>query len=98
MSVFLNRLKKRNEDHLNEKLALNLSREMQIKAVRDKSNQDKKVRTEKMSRTRRAIEESRRKQALDTIALGKMSVNVSAQTKLQLEEENRLRANMVRLQ
>lgn len=35
---------------------------MQVKAVRDKSNKDKKQRMDKMSRTRRAIEESRRKQ------------------------------------
>ena len=58
----MNRLKKRNEDHLNEKLALNLTREMQVKAVRDKSTKEKQVRTENMSRTRRAIEENRRKQ------------------------------------
>mmetsp|Transcript_330 Transcript_330/g.316 ORF Transcript_330/g.316 Transcript_330/m.316 type:complete len:279 (-) Transcript_330:228-1064(-) len=91
-------LKKRNEDHLNEKLALNLTREMQVKAVRDKSNKDKKQRMDKMSRTRRAIEESRRKQALETMQQGKMSINVSAQTRLQMEEENRLRALQVRQQ
>lgn len=91
-------LKKRNEDHLNEKLALNLTREMQVKAVRDKTTKDKKMRIEKMSRTRRAIEENRRKQAIETMQMGKMSVNVSAQTRLQMEEENRLRALQVRQQ
>jgi hypothetical protein len=56
------RLKKRNEDHLNEKLALNLTREMQVKAVRDKTLKEKRTHTETMSRTRKAIEESRRKE------------------------------------
>lgn len=92
------RLKKRNEDHLNEKLAINLSREMQVKAVRDKSLQDKKQRNDRMSRTRKAIEETRKKDALQTIKEGKMSVNMNAQTRLQLEEENRLRAQLVRQQ
>jgi hypothetical protein len=56
------RLKKRNEDHLNEKLALNLTREMQVKAVRDKTLKEKRSHNETMSRTRKAIEESRRKE------------------------------------
>jgi hypothetical protein len=71
---------------------------MQVKAVRDKTLKDKRQHVEKISRTRKAIEESRRKEAEETMKMGKMSVNVSAQTRLRLEEENRRRAAHVRQQ
>jgi hypothetical protein len=71
---------------------------MQVKAVRDKTLKDKRQHVEKLSRTRKAIEESRRKEAMETAKLGKMSVNVSAQTRLRMEEENRRRAAHVRQQ
>lgn len=61
-------LKKRNEDQLNDKLAHNLEREMEIKAVRDRSIRTKKERQEKMSRTRKAVEDARRKEVMRRLA------------------------------
>lgn len=77
---------------------MNLTREMQVKAVRDKTLKDKKQHVERISRTRKAIEESRRKEALETMKMGKMSANVNVETKLRVEEENRRRAAQVRQQ
>eukprot|EP00602_Paraphysomonas_sp_CaronLab_P009613 CAMPEP_0185021706 /NCGR_PEP_ID=MMETSP1103-20130426/4409_1 /TAXON_ID=36769 /ORGANISM="Paraphysomonas bandaiensis, Strain Caron Lab Isolate" /LENGTH=214 /DNA_ID=CAMNT_0027553401 /DNA_START=183 /DNA_END=827 /DNA_ORIENTATION=- len=89
-------LKKRNEDMLNEKLAHNLEREMEIKAVRDKSLRAKKNHEDKISRTRKAVEQSRRQQAIETMNMGKKVVDEAANTRLLIEEQNRKRAQIVR--
>lgn len=69
---------------------------MEVKTIRDRSLRAKKERREKMSRTRKAVEESRRREAELTQRMGKTGVEQAAHVKLQIEEQNRRRAAEVR--
>jgi hypothetical protein len=54
------RLKKRNEDALNAKLALNMERDIKIKSVRDKSLKQKNERIERLQYEREKLDKYRK--------------------------------------
>lgn len=85
-------IKKRNEDHLQSKIAKHASREQAIKEAQEKAAREREERKEKISRSRKIIEDAKRALVEEKKQTSVLFERIVVENKMQEEMEKKVRA------